>query len=120
MITGVVFAVAGVLHFVVPGVYLGIMPAWLPWHTALVSASGVFEVLGGLGLLWPRTRRLAGIGLVALLVAVFPANVEMLRLSLAANAPWPAQLALWARLPLQGLLMWWVWRVVQTPRDLAR
>ena len=68
------FVLAGIWHFVHPATYLAIMPPWLPQPLALIYVSGVFEILGGLGLLPARTRRMAGWGLLALLVAVFPAN----------------------------------------------
>ena len=68
---------AGVNHFVSPSSYTAIMPAALPWHLALVYISGVAEILGGLGLILPATRRLAAWGLVALFIAIFPANVNM-------------------------------------------
>jgi uncharacterized membrane protein len=79
---GLVFAaifyvVAGTLHFIKPDAYLRIIPPYVPWHVAMVSVSGGFEILGGLGLLVPQMRRAAAWGLVTLLVAVFPANVYM-------------------------------------------
>ena len=102
------FVGAGVLHFTHPETYLRIMPPALPAPRLLVLLSGVAEVAGGLGLLLPATRRLATWGLLALLVAVFPANVHMLELARSLHLPaW----VLWARLPLQPLLMWAVWRV---------
>ncbi len=113
-LTGLVFVVAGVLHFVAPGTYEGIMPPCLPIHRGLVYASGAAEILGGLGLLPARTRRFAGAGLILLLVAVLPANVQMLIDARAAGKPswWLA--LLWLRLPLQGVLAAWVWRVSRT------
>ena len=104
------FTGAGVLHFVVPHSYERIVPPWLPNAPLLVAVSGAAEVLGGIGVLMARTRRAAGWGLIALLVAVFPANVQMLRLAMDANAAAPVQAALWVRLPIQALLIWWVWR----------
>ena len=102
------FVGAGLLHFLKPTAYLRVMPPYLPAPELLVLLSGAAEVAGGLGLLWPATRRAAGWGLLALLVAVFPANVYMLQIHEQLHLPaW----ALWARLPLQPLLMWWVWRV---------
>ena len=84
------------------------MPRYLPAHRELVYASGVAELAGGAGVLHPRTRRRAGWWLIATLLAIFPANVEM-----AVNADrftrFPEPL-LWARLPLQGALIAWVWR----------
>lgn len=109
------FLVAGVLHFVVPGVYERIMPRWLPAHRALVLVSGAAEIAGALGLLVPALRPAAGWGLLALLVAVFPANVQMLQDARASGAAWWVQAALWGRLPLQPLLMWWVWRAAIQP-----
>ena len=105
------FVGAGVLHFVRPAPFLRIVPPALPVPGLLVLLSGVAEVAGGLGLLLPATRRAAGWGLLALLVAVFPANVYMVGLASALHIPaW----VLWARLPLQPLLMWAVWRASQT------
>jgi len=101
------FVGTGLLHFIHPETYLRIVPPALPAPRLLVLLSGVAEVAGGLGLLLPATRRWAGWGLLALLVAVFPANVHMV--SLADELHIPAW-ALWARLPLQPLLMWAVWR----------
>jgi uncharacterized membrane protein len=104
------FVFAGAMHFVIPRSYERIVPGWLPNAALLVVVSGIAEILGGIGVLIPGVQRYAGIGLIALLVAVFPANVEMLRLARDAGAPFFAQAALWLRLPLQPLLVWWVWR----------
>lgn len=119
LITGVIFIIAGILHFVMPKFYLAIMPSYMPAPLTLVYVSGVFEVLGGAGLLLPATRTAAAIGLILLLLAVFPANVEMLRLAQQRGASPAFQAACWLRLPLQALLMWWVWRVAQQGRDLV-
>ena len=75
MVMGTLYVVAGVGHFVATRVYMGIMPDYLPAHRELVLLSGVAEVAGGLGVLVPATRRAAAWGIVALLVAVMPANV---------------------------------------------
>ena len=100
----------GVDHFTNPAPFVHIVPAWLPAPGALVAVSGFFEVLGGLGLLVPRARRLAAWGLIALYVAVFPANVNMAvnHISLDEAHPIPT-VALWLRLPLQALLIAWAW-----------
>ncbi len=108
--------IAGGLHFLATDAYVAIMPAYLPWHWELVYLSGIFEILGGLGLLVPRWRRAAGLGLIALYVAVFPANINM-----AVNNIQPSGIAipealLWARLPLQGVFIAWAWWVSQ-PED---
>jgi len=74
---GLLFIVAGVNHFINPNFYVAIMPPYIPAHLLLVYISGFFEVLGGVGILIPRLRRVAGWGLIALLIAVFPANFQM-------------------------------------------
>jgi uncharacterized membrane protein len=110
-VTGLVFVGAGVLHFVAPGTYERIMPPYLPLHRELVYLSGTLEILGGLGLLTERTRIAAGVGLILLLVAILPANVQMLIDARAAGKPSWWLTLLWLRLPLQGVLATWVWRV---------
>jgi uncharacterized membrane protein len=93
----------GLLHFFKPEPFVSIVPAALPSPYLLVIVSGFFEVLGGVGLLVPRARRAASFGLVALYVAVFPANINMVvHPELGGGIPtW----ALWARLPLQIVLI---------------
>ncbi|MEO8453451.1 MAG: DoxX family protein, partial [Gemmatimonadota bacterium] len=105
------FVVAGVAHFKRPDFYTQMMPPWLPAHAALVEISGVAEILGGIGLVVPKLRRAAGIGLIVLLVVIFPANIQML---LNARARAEPELLLWLRLPLQPVLIWWVWVVSGT------
>ena len=105
-----VFVIAGVLHFAIPGSYVRIMPPWLPHPRMLVLLSGAFQIAGGLGVLHPRTRRAAGWGLILLLLAVWPANFQMLLNARASGAPAAAQALLVLRLPLQLLLILWVWR----------
>ncbi|MBK9033105.1 MAG: DoxX family protein [Myxococcales bacterium] len=100
---------AGANHFIAPATYVGMMPSALPAHLALVYVSGVAEIAGGLGLILPATRRLAAWGLVALLLAVFPANVNMAINHLPLGARAVPTWALWARLPLQALLIAWAW-----------
>ncbi len=105
------------MHFIIPASYVGIMPPWLPWHRELVYLSGVLEMAGGIGLLIPRTRRAAGIGLILLLIAVWPANLQMVLAARAADRPLWHEALLWLRLPLQLVLMAWVWRASQPRRD---
>ena len=92
------------MHFVAPEAFRSIVPERLPNPGALVAISGAAEIAGGLGLLLPRTRRLAGCGLVLLLVAVFPANINMALHpdTIGRGAP---EWLLWARLPLQLVLI---------------
>ncbi len=100
---------AGIAHFAVPKGFVKMVPKWLPAPAALVAVSGVFEVLGGVGLMLPATQRFAAWGLVALFVAVFPANANMaLHKVQVTKKPLPAWV-LWARLPLQPVFMAWAW-----------
>lgn len=105
------FVVAGTLHFVVPAYYRAIMPSYLPRPATLVALSGAAEIAGGVGLLVPRLRQAAGVSLIVLLISVLPANVEMLQLVRASGGLWWEELLLWLRLPFQGVLAWWVWRL---------
>lgn len=109
LILASIFLAAGALHFSIPESYVRIMPAWLPAHRPLVLLSGTFEILGGIGILVPALRVTAGWGLIALLVAVFPANIQMLQSAIAHGQSLPWRLALLARLPLQPLLIYWVY-----------
>jgi uncharacterized membrane protein len=106
----ILFIGAGILHFARPAPYAGIVPYMIPHPLLLVYVSGLAELAGGIGVLFPQTRTLAGRGLVLLLIAVFPANVQMLVSARAANAPLWFEAILWFRLPVQGLLIAWVWR----------
>jgi uncharacterized membrane protein len=103
---------AGVLHFTAERFFSQIVPPFLPAARLLVWVSGVFEIALGLMLLVPRARRIAGLGLVALYVAVFPANIYMAvaNVQLQGMPSWyqqPSPLALWLRLPLQIVLVVW-------------
>jgi len=111
------FAFAGAMHFVVPRSYEAMMPPSLPRHREAVAVSGLAEIAGGAAVLAPSTRRFARWRLLALLLAVFPANVHMAvrpeqirGLDLERIPRW----ALWARLPLQPLAMLWVWRATRS------
>ena len=108
------YVVAGVMHFVVPEAYVQVVPPVLPAPLALVYLSGVAEVALGIGVLVPQTRRYAAWGLVALLVAVFPANVYMATSGVAVQGtPFgtldPSAAERWGRLPLQAVLVAWAW-----------
>ncbi|MEQ1646165.1 MAG: MauE/DoxX family redox-associated membrane protein, partial [Pyrinomonadaceae bacterium] len=103
IIFGVLFIAAGVNHFVDPEFYLSIMPPYLPWHNGLVIISGIAEIVLGVGLLIPQVSRYAAWGLIVLLIAVFPANLQMA--SHPELYPTIPPLVIWLRLPLQGLLV---------------
>ena len=103
----VFFVLAGLNHFINPAFYLKIMPPYLPWHLFLVYLSGLFEIALGVLLLVPALTRVAAWGLIALLVAVFPANIQM-----AVNPQLYSDInptALWLRLPLQAVLVAWAY-----------
>jgi len=114
-IFGAFFVLAGINHFLNPAMYMAIMPSYLPWHRGLVYLSGIFEIIFGALLFFRRTTKLAAWGLIALLVAVFPANIQMaLHPELYAQFS-PA--ALWFRLPLQFVLIAFVyWFARPSPR----
>ena len=108
---GLTFIATGLLHFVRPRMYEAIMPRYLPAHRELVLISGAAEIAGGVAVAFSQTRRAAGLWLIALLIAVFPANVDMaLHADRFRSIP-PA--LLWARLPLQGALIWWAHRATR-------
>jgi uncharacterized membrane protein len=106
------FIGTGVNHFLMPRAYERIVPPQLRGHAKLVvQISGVAEIAGGVGVLVPSTRRLSGLGLIALLAAVFPANLYMAREpdEFRRIPRW----ALYGRLPLQPLMMLWAWRATR-------
>lgn len=112
-IMAALYVLAGINHFIHPETYLRIMPPWLPEPVLLVAVSGIAEILLGLGLLWTKTRRMAAWGIILLLVAVFPANIQM-------AFDWhqtghPHEWIAWVRLPFQGVLIWWAWRYTRRP-----
>jgi uncharacterized membrane protein len=110
-VIGIAFVGAGVNHFVMPGAYRRIVPPGIGDADTIVRVSGVAEIAGGLGVLSARTRRAAGLGLIALLAAVFPANLYMARNP--QRFPRIPRWALYARLPLQPLMVWSVWRATR-------
>lgn len=110
VVSGAFFILAGSLHFVRPEMYEKIVPPALGHGRELVALSGLAEIAGGVGLLIPATRRAAGLGLIALLLAVWPANIYMALGARRFAAVAPAW-ALWGRVPLQLVLIWWVERI---------
>jgi uncharacterized membrane protein len=109
VVLALIFVIAGTLHFAIPEAYLRIMPPLLPAHPLLIDISGAAEILGGIGLLVPSTRRFAAWGLVALLIAVWPANIY----TAVAHLPLPGMAGeswmQWLRVPLQLPLIYWAW-----------
>jgi len=108
LVMGIFFIVAGANHFVSPGFYQTIMPPFLPWPMALIYISGAAEILGGAGVLVPRTQRFAGWGLIFLLIAVFPANIYAATHGISSSIV--VKVLLIIRLPFQAVLIAWVHR----------
>lgn len=111
LIVSTFFIGAGILHFALLDFFSSIVPPYFSNPEALVKISGVFEILGGIGILIQRTRMWAGYGLILLCIAVLPANIHM-----AMN---PDQFAdipmalLYLRLPLQALVIWVIWKAMR-------
>ena len=109
----------GVMHFASPAPFVRIVPEVLPAKALLVYISGGFEILGGLGLLWTRSRQLASWGLVLLYLAVFPANINMAINEIQLEPGGDISVwAMWARLPLQAVfiaVVWWLGRPKAKP-----
>jgi uncharacterized membrane protein len=114
------FIGSGLVHLVRPGVYMPVMPPYLPYPSSLILVSGVAEITGGVGLLIPPTSRIARFGLIALLVAVFPANIQMAISRFTSGASPLVLVLLLARLPLQPLLIWLVYRCDSITRSASR
>ena len=107
------YFIAGLLHFLKPGFYLKIMPPYLPAHLPLVYVSGVCEIVFGLLLIPEITRPIAAWLIILLLIAVFPANIQMALNFYASKSSY-----LWLtllRLPLQIILIWWAWKYTGKP-----
>ena len=105
VLLGLFFVAAGVNHFIRTEFYLRMMPPYVPFHPAMVQISGAAEILLGVLILSPRRSAIAGWGLIALLIAVFPANVQMALHP--ETFPEFSARALWLRLPLQAVMIAW-------------
>tara|TARA_B100000929_G_scaffold59011_1_gene44493 strand:+ start:3841 stop:4239 length:399 start_codon:yes stop_codon:yes gene_type:complete len=106
IISSIFYTIVGVKHFIEPDYFLSIIPPYLPFHIELVYISGFFEILFGLMILFPKYRYYGSIGLILLLIAVFPANIYLAQSKEAQEAIGASQqIAIW-RLPIQGILIW--------------
>lgn len=108
------FIGGGIAHFVIDDFFVAIMPDYLPYHWELVIISGVFEIVGALALLVPRFRLLAGYGLMLLVLAVYPANINM-----ALHPERFPDIPLWTlylRLPFQLVFLWFIWWAIKPER----
>ena len=109
VLLAVFMIVAGTLHWVTPDPFVKIVPSFLPYPLALVYISGVFEILGGIGLLVPPVSQAAAWGLIALFIAVFPANINMAVNQIQMDGIPDSDLLRWGRLPFQAVLIAWAW-----------
>ena len=116
ILMAIIYTLAGINHFISPQTYLSIMPAWLPYPKELIFLSGVCEILFGLLLLPVSTRRVGAWLIIALLIAVFPANIQMAinYYSEGTQYFWLAIL----RLPIQAVLIFWAYRLTKPQNHL--
>ena len=106
VISSIFYTITGIKHFIESDYFLSIIPPYLPFHLELVYISGFFEILFGLMILFPKYRFYGSIGLILLLIAVFPANIYLAQSKEAQEAIGTSQqIAIW-RLPIQGILIW--------------
>lgn len=109
IILALLFILSGAVHLITPQLYVKIVPPYLPAHLPIVYISGAAEILGGIGLLVPPVRQAAAWGLIALLVAILPANIYMATAHLPAPGMIGQSWAQWLRVPLQLPLIYWAW-----------
>lgn len=116
MALGLFVLLAGVMHFANPGFFNDIVPPWLPPNESFWTyLSGVAEIVIGIMMLKPSTRRRGAIAAIWLFVCVYPANLYM-------TWDWrdrevSEQVVSWARLPLQFVLIWWAWRIARRSEE---
>lgn len=116
-VLAVAIIVVGITHFVHPDQYAKIVPPEFPHPVALVYISGVFEILGGIGLMIPLVSVAAAWGLIALFVAVFPANLYQTTHSISIEGIPHYPLLYWFRLPFQAVLVAWAWWYTRNPQN---
>ena len=111
IISSIFYVLVGIKHFIDPNFFLAIVPPYLPYHLELVYISGIFEILFGVIILFPKYRYWGSVGLILLLIAVFPANIYLFQSVEAQKAIGATQeIATW-RLPVQGifiLVAYWI------------
>ncbi len=117
VILSVSIIVVGITHFVKPEQYARIVPPQLPYPFELVYISGFFEILGGIGLLIPFVSVAAAWGLIALFIAVFPANINLAINNIPIEGIPHDPFLYWARLPFQAVLIAWAWWYTRRPQE---
>jgi len=118
-ILSVCIIIVGITHFIRPDQYARIVPPQLPNPVGLVYISGVFEILGGIGLMIPFVSVAAAWGLIALFIAVFPANINQAINSIPIEGIPHHPLFYWFRLPFQAVLIAWAWWYTRKPETQA-
>ena len=113
-VLGILFVLAGINHFVSPEFYIPIMPDYLPWHEELVFLSGVAEIVAGILVAIPATQRIGAWAIIAILVAVFPANIHM-AMNPEEFSGYAASTALYIRLPIQLIPAIWAYWYTRKP-----
>jgi uncharacterized membrane protein len=120
VILAVALCIVGITHFTTPIPYIRIVPSQLPNPEALVYISGFFEILGGIGLLVPPVSRAAAWGIIALFIAVFPANINQAVNSIPIEGIPHNPMLYWFRLPFQAVLIAWAWIYTQPDEEKPR
>jgi len=117
----VALLLAGSMHFTNPARFEAMMPPWIPAHREMISASGLFEILGAVGLFFRRTRKPAAWGLIALLACVFPANLYVAMEGKTVEGLTDARWYYWLRLPFQLVfIVWLAWAAELQTHTSAR
>ncbi|MDX1959736.1 MAG: DoxX-like family protein [Leptospiraceae bacterium] len=109
------YLLAGALHFIMPEFYLKLIPDYFPekTHKIIVYLSGLAEIILGFGVITPQYRKLSAMGIIALLIAVFPANIHAYVNNVDLGVPnW----VLLVRLPLQAVFIYWAYTFVKEPK----
>lgn len=107
MATGLTFIFTGASHFLISGKFMEMMPPFISAPLFIIYTSGFFEMLGGVGLIFPASKRPAAYGLAALLIAVFPANIFVAYNNVQLGGFMNYSFYQWLRLPLQIVLIGW-------------
>ena len=109
ILISLIFISIGILHFKMTEKFILIVPPIIPYAKEVVYISGIFEILGGVGILIPKLKRQAAFGLILLLIAVFPANIYMALYNIQLGGVLNNSILQWLRLPLQIIFIWWVY-----------
>jgi len=113
ILISLIFIFIGILHFKMTEKFILIVPPIIPYAKEVIYISGIFEVLGGVGILIPKLKRQAAFGLILLLIIVFPANIYMALYNIRLGGILNNSILQWLRLPLQVIFIWWVyWCVI--------